>query len=419
MKTFRAVGVIGLASLVLAACGAPETVPSDKDELLFIRHASGVAAVDAGASAPAFSRRGALPSGDWSTFVRATINDGRTRVAAENSTTGRVRWERILPGRFYLKAASRDGSLVALGPRGERNYGLGRATTLLTIIDAHELEPQTLELSGNFEPEAFSTDGRSLFVVKYLPARAPTRYQVRMVDIATGREQPVYTPDAHLQTAMGGTARIQAASPEGDRLYTLYTLLGAGDAAHAFIHVLDLDGKWAHCIDLPGGFTQGAETKTALAVSPDGHDLYVGNAATATVAKIDTRELAVTGTGDVFFGVGGRARAAHGPGSTVVFGSGRRITAIDAADLSERRTWDFAGEVKGIQVTRESPAVYVGLRDRIHVVDVASGERVRSFDPPGVGAIHEFGPVMPSPPDAARRTGGCACVKGGPSPARA
>jgi hypothetical protein len=409
MKLSLRVTFVALAVSVLASCGAPESVRS-KDDLLFIRTSSGIAVVKAGGSAPAFNSSAAVPSSDWSTVVGASIKRGMTRVTAERPSTGTTRWARTLPGRFYVKAVSRDGDLVALGPTREANYGRGRATTKLVIVDGGESLPQTLTLEGNFEPEAFSTDGANLFVVKYLPARAPSKYQVRMLELATGREQGVYTPDAHLQKAMGGTARIQAASSDGRRLYTLYTLRSPDQTTdHAFIHVLDLDEKWAHCIDLPEEFTDSAQSSTALVVSPGGANLYVGNAPTGTVAKIDTRKLMVTKTSKVHFGLGGPANAAHGPDSTVYFGSGRRVTAIDTADLSERRTWEFAHQVKGLQVARESLALYVGLKNRVAVLDPGSGRRVRSFDPPGIRRIAQFGPVMPSPPDPDRRTRGCAC----------
>jgi hypothetical protein len=409
MKLSPRLAFAALAILVLASCGAPESVKS-QDDLLFIRTSSGIAVVKAGGSAPAFASSAAVPSSDWSTVVGASIKGGMTRITAERPSNGTTRWARTLPGRFYVKAISRDGDLVALGPTREANYGRGRATTKLVIVDGAESMPLTLDLEGNFEPEAFSTDGASLFVVKYLPARAPSRYQVRMLELATGREQGVYTPDAHLQRAMGGTARIQAASSDGRRLYTLYTRRGPEHSTdQAFIHVLDLDEKWAHCIDLPEEFADSAESSTALVVSPDGRTLYVGNAPTGTVARIDTEKLAVTETNDVHFGLGGPAKAAHGPDSTVYFGSGRRVTAIETAGLTERRTWEFANQVKGVQVALESRMLYVGLKNRVAVLDPSSGTRVRSFDPPGIGTIAQFGPVMPSPPDPDRRTRGCAC----------
>ena len=44
-------------------------------------------------------------------------------------------------------------------------------------------EPRRYMLAGNFEPEAFSLDGRALFVIEFSPPLAPYRYRVRSLDL--------------------------------------------------------------------------------------------------------------------------------------------------------------------------------------------------------------------------------------------
>jgi hypothetical protein len=280
-------------------------------------------------------------------------------------------------------------------------------------VGSNVAEPRTITRDGNYEPEAFSTDGQSLFVIKYIPARAPTSYQVRRLDLDTRRVEGVFTPDAHLQRAMGGTARIQAASPDGRRLYTLYTLDHEDGRQYAFIHVLSLDQLWAHCIDLPGEFATSPEAATALTVSPDGTRLYVANHAEAAVAQIDTSKLEVVRTETIHFGFGGgRAYAAHDSGSKLYLASGRRVARVDTTSLTEERSWLMKEKFRGLQAARDTKRLYVALRDRVAILRAATGEGIDTIDPPGVRRIDRFGPQMPSLDDSDPVGNGdivCAC----------
>jgi hypothetical protein len=385
-------------TLLLAGCGEPGSDQISK-ELLFIRTAGGVAVVEPGASSPTVRGR-AVPSRDWSTVVRSVPNGTATEIVAFEPSSGAERWGSTLPGNLRAKVVSEDGDLVALGPTRERHHRLGRASTTVVIVDRGRADPRTITLKGNYEPEAFSTDGQSLFVIKYIPARAPTSYQVRRLDLGTERVEGVYTPDAHLQEAMGGTARIQASSPDGRRLYTLYTVGGGEEGRYAFVHVLSLDQLWAHCIDLPGEFATAAESATALTVSPDGTRLYVANHAEAAVAEIDTTNLEVVRTTMINFGFGGgAAHAAHDSGSRLYLASGRRVAVVDATELTEVHSWLMKEKIKGIQVAGDGAKLYVALRDRVEVLRAATGDGLDTLDPPGVHRIHQFGPVMPSVDD--------------------
>jgi YVTN family beta-propeller protein len=386
------------AAVLLAACGDPGSVPNPND-LLFIQAAGNVAIVEPGASSPVF-RGGAVPSADWSTVVESVRDGSSTDVVALDPSTGEKRWDLAIPGNLRAKVVSGDGRLVALSPARERHHRLGRRSTTLVIVDADASEPRTISLDGNYEPEAFSTDGQSLFVIQYKPARAPTSYQVRRLDLGTQRVEAVYTPDAHLQRAMGGTARIQASSPDGRRLYTLYTIAGPEDQRYAFIHVLSLDQLWAHCIDLPAEFATAAESATALTVSPDGSRLYVANHAEAKVAQIDTATLQVVRTATVNFGFGGGpAHATHDSENGLYLASGRRVALVDATELTETRSWLLKDKIRGIQVAGDGTRLYVALRDRVEVLGAETGERLDTLDPPGVSRIDRFGPNMPSVDD--------------------
>jgi DNA-binding beta-propeller fold protein YncE len=398
--------------LVLAGCGSEE--PSSIQDLLWLRTPSGVAVVGTGATSPNLRAR-ATPAGDWSSIVRADSNGSSTRVEALNPLSGTGLWGLTLPGNLEVKVVSQGGNVVALGPAGEGYYFVGRrgqariarSHTKLVIVKRNEARPRTIRLKGNYEPEAFSTDGNALFVLKYSPARAPTRYQVRRLNLRTGRVGGVYTVDGDLQESMRGTARVQAMSPDGNRLYTLYTL-GRGDSRRAFIHVLSLDEKWAHCIDLPEQFGTAGESSTVLTVAPDGTRLYVADASTWAVAEVDTAALAVKQTSTIDFGEGSPAFAALSEDDTLFLASDKSVVAVDAASLGERRSWEMRGRITGIQVGSDGTHLYVGGTRKVAVLDTVTGERVGMLDPPGVRWIQGLGRVMRSL-DEERTTITCAC----------
>jgi hypothetical protein len=49
--------------------------------------------------------------------------------------------------------------------------------------------------------------------------------------------------------------------------------------------------------------------------------------------------------------------------------------------------------ISGIQVSADGSKLYVGLKNRIAIIDAVGGRRLESLDPPGVNRITQFGPV--------------------------
>ncbi|MDQ3941471.1 MAG: hypothetical protein M3238_08985 [Actinomycetota bacterium] len=402
----RLILIAATTALTVTACGEPASQRAAED-VLFLRSGSGVAVVETGANSPTYKNDDAVPSGDWSTVVRGDIHNGTTDVVATDPSSGVDRWADVIPGRLRAQVVSHDGNLVALSPRGERYYRYGRSRTRLIIAGRGLSEERIYTLDGNYEPEAFSRDGSNLFVVSYLPARAPTQYQVRRLDLRTGRVHAVFTPHAELQRPMGGTARIQTASPDGSHLYTLYTVKDGSGHRHAFIHVLNLDDLWAHCIDLPDDFATTAEKSTALTSSPDGKHLYVANTSADAVADIDTEALSVVRTGTFDFDSRASAHAAHDADGSLYIASGYWVVAIDTAELTERARWDLPDRIKGLQISSDAATLYVGLDNRVARLDAVSGETLELVDPPGVRRISRFGPVLQTEDEEPTLT--CAC----------
>ncbi|MGH2693127.1 MAG: hypothetical protein ACRDHM_11625 [Actinomycetota bacterium] len=378
------------AVLGLSACAGPRSVlPED---VLFVRAGDGITLVRGLPGGEAVSIPGAVPSTDWSTIVRATPQGDGTRIVATDSPSGSQLWSRDVLGKLEVRVASQNGALVALGkPREVSGYAIGRAITTLVILGA-SAEPRTIELDGNYQPEAFSTDGQSLFVVEYLPAERPTRYRVRRLDLLTEEVVGVYTVDQKLQKAMQGTARIQAGSRDGRRLYTLYTLEGTGGPPRAFVHVLSLDRLWAHCIDLPMEFAHSRESSMAISVSPDGRHVYVADTRSGMVASLDTESLSVADTASVHLGsFRGVTQAAAGPQERLFLGKGTALRSLDTSSLSVSGTWQMPHRITGLQPANDGRRLYVGQRGEILVVDTQTGEILPAVDVNVDGNIDQLG----------------------------
>lgn len=392
MVHLRVLFLILLGALVVASCGSPQP-PAVGDDFLFISaRGGGVAVIKPGTSTPSFWGRNSIPSSNWETVVKSYRRGNTTKLVASDPVTGVHRWETVVGDSQRLKIVSGDGSLVATSPASERGHLYGRSNTTLTVAGGRQLEPRRYDLEGNFEPEAFSTDGRSLFVVSYLPPRRPRNYQVRRLDLDTGEVTGVYTPDAHLQQSMGGTARIQAASPDGSRLYTLYTLKGDKNTdARAFVHVLSLDEQWAHCIELPSGFESSDLSTAAITVSMDGKKVYLADSHTEALVEIDTNALQVSRTGTVDLDIADRTYLVHSSDATLYAASGFDVVDIDLRNFEERGSWQMSSTITGLQVGSDPGELFIGIEDRVIVLDVETGLRLDSIDPAGVGKIGQLG----------------------------
>jgi hypothetical protein len=182
-----------------------------------------------------------------------------------------------------------------------------RELTSINVIWNEGREPRNYTLKGNFEPETFSTDENTLFLLEFWPSTAPDRYFVRQLDLETGTIENVSTPDQEegieLNPEMRGHARAQVMAPDGSFLFSLYTISEGDKPVHdpaapaearwAFVHTLNLEEKWSHCIFLPLPFGTGQESAMSLGISEDGRDLFVIDGATQHVARIDAKRLRV------------------------------------------------------------------------------------------------------------------------------
>lgn len=378
----RRLATIAVLSVVAgAACGDGDgrrvTAARSDPASVVVRSPAGVASIDLGSGALRASAPGGVVSPDRTALVAAVPRavaggaTARTDISVIDASTGASRHSFTVDGALAPRVTTAGADVIALAggslpPAGP--YPAGRRRTELVVVAADGTDVRRYDLAGNVEPEAFANDGSALFVVDFSPPMAPDRYRVRRLDLATGEVGDVYSADKELQQDMRGTARTQVFAPDGSRLYTAYTLVDeATGHRRAFIHVLDLDGQWAHCVDLPPDF---AGDGASLALSGDGRDLYVVRESGAGVAHVDTAALRVRRASETTLGSAGPVvDAAVGGGRLFVGGAGA-LTTVDLRTLRPTRTSSLPAPLVVMRVT--DGRVHLVLGDRIVTLDAAT-----------------------------------------------
>lgn len=270
-----------------------------------------ISLLDINTGEAAYTVTDAVKTPDGSKIVRAGTEGETTEVEVLNPTSGEVVTSTRIEGNLEIRAVSPFGGVVALMPPRPSTTDLyvpePREQTSIEVVWSDGRPPRDYVLDGNFEPETFSTDEETLFLLEFSPPSDPDRYYVRQLDLASGEITGVETTDQgqgiELNPEMRGHARAQAMSPDGTYLFSLYTIGRGEDPVHdpndpetdrwAFVHTLNLEEKWSHCIFLPVPFGTEAESAMSLGISGDGKDLFVIDASTESVARIDATELDV------------------------------------------------------------------------------------------------------------------------------
>jgi DNA-binding beta-propeller fold protein YncE len=288
------------ATLVLA--GSAGEGPAD-DHVLVTDGAGTVSLVDTTAGTTLYSIEDAVAAPDATTVYRTKPEGEDTQIDQLDARDGSVVGSQVVPGELAIAVVSFDASAVALLPRYSIGYGLyepvPREVTPITVIRNDGSEPRTYDLEGNFEPETFSKDLDTLFLIEFWPATEPDRYFVRQLDLDSGEMLVTYSPEVEWAPEMRGRARDHTMDPDGDYLYTLYSVQpgdppiqdredGTGGDNWAFVHVLDLREEQSICIFLGGDFAERSGDRLGMAIAPDGKTLYVVDSATGAIAEIDT-----------------------------------------------------------------------------------------------------------------------------------
>lgn len=314
--------------------------------------------------------------------VVSTTTDGTSTRVTTMDLAGEVLSRATVEGDLVARVVTDE--LVALTDRagaGETAYlPAPKERTRVVVLDGDGTQRE-FELEGNFEPEAFKVSGTELFMIEYIPAMAPDRYQVRRLKLRSGDVVPIGRLKSSAPDQMQGTGRTQVLAPAGHELYTLYTQQPdaghAGDAhahgtSHAFVHVLNLDQAWAHCVDLPSVFASGRATASAIAVNPSGSRVFVADWTSGSVAAMNPRKvrLATTVTGldlgsedDETFAV---ASADH-----LYIAGNDSVVVLDVSTLSIVDRWSIGDEVVGIELDDER--LFVSTAESMSVLDPATG----------------------------------------------
>jgi len=354
--------------------------------ILLVGTGRGLTGLDAATGEVLFDAPDAVASPDRS-IVYATDAGGSLR--AIDARTGKVRASAPAPtGTIPIAAA--EGGLVALIPEGVATYPdvpTGRTATPIDVVDTTGDDPPLhLDLEGNFEPEAFSTDGEFLFLIQYLPAEAPTRYRVMQLGLASGRVLPIASPDRVPSAkvppaAMQGVRLQQVWAPDRTVLYTLYTNQVAGREPLTFVHALNLKERWAHCIDLPAPFGASPPGAKAMAGSAEGKHLVITDATTGKIATINTRRFSVETTVAANLpspGSAGSASASIAPNGVLYASGGSQVAAFDAGTSAPGPMWVADQQLYDVHLASDGKMLYLATGDAIEARNPSTGTLIGS-----------------------------------------
>jgi hypothetical protein len=393
-----------ILAVVLSACSSQlprstkhvEQAAPGPGGILLLGSSIGVKSVDAVTGEVLFEGSGVPALGDWSRVFATDVSGGATTLEASDAVTGAVVSRVSLPGRLSVRVATGDGSLVALmAPLADgRSPWIPEPRSSTTIVVADPTGDDELtryRLKGNFEPEAFSTDGNSLYLIRFVPPMEPVAYRVARLDLGRGKVLPVgtRTKSAIVET-MSGTRLEQLPSLDGGMLYTLYTTQPAAYAeghAHAgspvaFVHTLSLDEGWAHCVVLPRQLWGADPADESMALSPSGHRLYVVDTARDLVAVMSTENVKVVQSQTVDFepAPGAETHAIVGADRTLFVASGTQVWALDPATLQPMETWTMDAPVSALG---SGPGgLYVAMPGTVTIIDPSTGKAGASIPSP-------------------------------------
>jgi len=389
-----------LAGLAVAAMARPEP------PLLVTDGAGRISLIDPRTGETAYTVTHAVRAPNGSSIYRAEEVGDSTVIEVLDPESGEVIASTEVGGRLEVRAVSPLGGAVALMTSRPASADLyvpePREYTSINVIWSQGRDPRNYTLKGNFEPETFSTDEQTMFLLEFFPPTTPDRYYVRQLDLETGDVTNVFTPDQELgielNPEMRGHARAQVMAPDGSFLFSLYTI-GAGEApVHdpadpqadrwAFVHTLNLEEKWSHCIFLPLPFGTAAESAMSLGISGDGKDLFVIDAGTEHVSRIDARRLEIERMEKIPGLHAPEARpVAVGP-EVVYIGLGDSVLEMGRETLIPNaafvvNTGSGSLPVQGLELAPDGRTLRVAHGSSISVLDMPSERVIATLSSPG------------------------------------
>ncbi|MGP3961085.1 YncE family protein [Nonomuraea sp. 3N208] len=383
-----AVAAVSACAAERPTAKAAPAAPAPKPGRLFATTTAGLAVVDLATGTVKAGYPAAVADSTWTTVHQLT--DGRLR--SYQAGTGALLADEPVTGQ-QIKAVSTR--MIALGPPPGP-----RRRTRITLVG--ENETRTVELDGNIEPEAFSSDGRAMYLLDHLPPERPDRYRVRMYDLDTGEVGPLQTRDKRqvlpgAEEEMRGRGRQAVLDSTAGVLYTLYThqddhlhtrdLVAGRDQSpgvHAFVHVLNLDQRWAYCLDLPAPFGLGPPAAHTIALDAAGKRLYAFDASTGSIVVASTDDQAILRSGRLGKLPAGEAYAAAGR-QRLYLAAGSRVLVADGERLAPLADWALPGPARGVLLTADE--LLAGAGDQVIRLDPDTGAGLGAFALPGLQAV--------------------------------
>jgi sugar lactone lactonase YvrE len=354
----RRTAAVIAALVLLAGCARADRAGHD---VLVVRTARGLATLDALTGSLAYSSRDAILAPGTPMLIGTHRRGGTTVVRSTDARTGARAVLARLDGRFAVATASSTAiALTEPGPAGSR--------TRIAVVRLDGSRPRVFSKPGALVPEAFTARDRTLVVVAYL--EGARRYRLMELDLRSGELDRLGARIKQLAPEeMVGTARVQALSPDGATLFTLYTRQPqtfphgrpqgpAPTGPAAFVHVLDLRVGSAHCVALPPQFGAGRARSDALAVSPDGRRVFVVDGAAGSVAAVDRTAMATIAVGVLDVAPGSSIVAGAASDGSLLVARGDEIVSLDPGSLAVVRRWSAGARVTGLGFGEAGP-VYV------------------------------------------------------------
>lgn len=381
-------------TLALAAC-TPEanelsrsrpTEPQTSFTML-LAGGDGLAAIEAPGGQTLFAEEGLVATPDGRTLFRATPTKGTTTITTVDPGTGAVVRQTQLDGRWRASVSSVDGMYLALvdPPRWDDLDPSPRSSTAIVVVDpADASDPRHFDLDGNYEPEAFSADGRRLFMIQHVPALIPSAYRVTYLDLRTGEVAAVRGGFDTPTERMAGSRLGQLWRPDGGQLFTLYSNQPTRYAERAggiapphdgvtFVHVLDVREGWAYCVGLPGEMGDSQANDLAMATSADGSSLFVLDVRSGSVARMDTSTLQVPNTARVR-GLGELAAiTTSADGGSLFVAGATGVIRLDARTLRPSAQWGLGAPPSALGVSSDGLRLLAVTPGSVTLIDPIDG----------------------------------------------
>lgn len=338
-----------------------------------------------------------LPAGlisqDHQRIYTATAQNGKTTITVTNTQTGQVLRRLSISGNYstadhmYTKAVmSFDGRWLALL---QQDSASTISTVALVDTQAGKLA-KTLRFPGNFDLDALSPDGNSVYLLEHL-SDSSGHYNVRLYQVDQNKlyDYPIIDKQ-DLDPRMLGSALTRQMALDGSVAYTLYV-----DTAHniAFVHMLPLDGTsfpFARCINLPAGTSADLLRYYTLKLSADGSTLYAANGALGVVTAITniTGDAQEAQAKTVHFNVGSTSGAGNthapslyngavlSPDQHVLYFPGiRGIWAVDTTSFHLKGSYATQQPFTGLGLSMDGQTLYaVYPASGITRIHIASGQ---------------------------------------------